>query len=246
MEQKSPSAASTGHQWRAWLDGVASIAMIGVAGVLAWSVVHRPSPQPPARPPTVPVPADLISLNGAATVGSQSARVALLEYSDFECPYCGRFSRDTLPALTSRYLTPGLVQLAFRHLPAQQLHPHAEAAARSAICAGQQDRFWPMHDLLFANQSDLTDEGVTRLARAVGLDMVAYDACFKTGGDGVAATLIKRDLDEAKRLHVVATPTFLAGIVESDRQLRVRTVIQGAKTVADFSRVLDSLVNSGR
>jgi protein-disulfide isomerase len=188
----------------------------------------------------------LISLKGAAIVGRSDARVALLEYSDFECPYCGRFTRDTLPALTSKYLTPGFVQFAFRHLPAQPIHPHADAAARSAICAGQQNRFWPMHDRLFANQRDLTDESVLRLARAVGLDMVAYNACFNAGEKGMAATLVKRDVDEAKRLHVVATPTFLAGVVELDQQLRVRTVIQGARSAADFSTVLDSLVNATR
>ena len=80
----------------------------------------------------------------------------MLEFSDFECPYCGKFSTEVLPTLQKQYIETGRLLFAFRNLPLK-IHPHAEAAAFAASCAGEQQKFWPFHDLLFANPKALEE-----------------------------------------------------------------------------------------
>ena len=103
------------------------------------------------RPPKDPLP-----LEGAAIRGNRSATVAIVEYSDFKCPACGQFATGTLPAIERRYVDTGKVLLAFRQYPMDR-RPLAQKAAEAAICAGDQGKFWEMHDQLFAHQGRLEE-----------------------------------------------------------------------------------------
>jgi protein-disulfide isomerase len=120
------------------LDAVATVEIIAVPSAVAWSVVTtrhdagrpgqaatagRQQPSPPKEP---------ISVAGASTEGSSNAHFAIIEYSDFQCPFCAAFVRDTLPSLREQYVKPGKLLLAFRHLPLP-MHPFAKKAAETAV-----------------------------------------------------------------------------------------------------------------
>src|SRR6266849_2191958 len=104
------------------LDIAASIAMIGAAGTVAWPILHGSGGR--AVRPAVTIPTEPLSLEGAPILGSASARVVIVEFSDFECPFCAKFVSETLPSLKHKYIDTGLVMLAFRHFPLP-IHPHA-------------------------------------------------------------------------------------------------------------------------
>lgn len=99
--------------------------------------------------PAPPLPAQPLSISDAVVKGSERAKVVLIAFSDFECPYCSRFAKDTLPVLDEKYVRTGRVRVAFRHLPIESIHPTAFKAAEASECAREQGRFWEMHDRLF-------------------------------------------------------------------------------------------------
>jgi protein-disulfide isomerase len=122
----------------------------------------------------------------------------IIEYADFECPYCG--------SLAIR-LHRANVRHVFRHFPVRSSHPRAFAAACAAEAAGLQQRFWEMHDLLFADQARLEDPHLWQHARALGLDLARFDADRR--GDAVAAR-VRGDFQSGVRAGVVTTPTVFA------------------------------------
>src|SRR5829696_7450400 len=120
--------------------------------------------------------------------GTSDAPVTLVEYGDFQCPYCG----DTYPVvqeLLARF--GGQIRFVFRHMPMADLHPRAPAAAQAAEAAGAQGRFWEMHDRLFEHQHALNDEQLREHAAALGLDMERFDRELR---DGVHRERVEEDL----------------------------------------------------
>src|SRR5215510_15815847 len=144
---------------RSWLDAVATLAFIVTCAVVTWATLTprmRPvtgaAAEPRAVPPApVPLPTKAISLNGATLQGDPKAKVALIVYSDFQCPFCARFGKDSLPGIQARYVKTGRVLVAFRQFPLN-IHAFARKAAEASLCAGKQGRFWEMHDQLFLHQ----------------------------------------------------------------------------------------------
>jgi protein-disulfide isomerase len=130
--------------------------------------------------------------------GPQDALV-VIEYADFECPYCG--------ALSGR-LARWPLRRVFRHFPVRSSHPRAWAAACAAEAAGLQSRFWEMHDLLFADQARLEDPQLWDRARTLGLDLERFDSDRRS--DSVKAR-VKRDFESGIRAGVVTTPTLIIG-----------------------------------
>jgi protein-disulfide isomerase len=156
-------------RWRSILDIIAAVSMTLAAIVMilwvARSYVRRPHVvQVEPAPPTEPV-----ALEGAELRGDRGAGVAIIEYSDFQCPSCGHFARESLPVIDRLYVQPGKVLLAFRHFPISDLHPFAFAAAEAATCAGRQGQFWNMHDLLFRNQDHLGRDDLQRAAASLDI-----------------------------------------------------------------------------
>jgi protein-disulfide isomerase len=105
-------------------------------------------------------------------LGTRGCPVTLLEYGDFECPYCA-MARPVLEGLVAEY--PEDIRLVFRHFPVTTTHPHARIAAESAEAAGAQGQFWEMHDMLFTHQDRLAFEDLRRYAHALGLDLSRFD-----------------------------------------------------------------------
>lgn len=160
-------------------------------------------------------------------------------YSDFQCPYCGRFVRETLPALHEQYIRPGKVLLAFREFPLPN-HAFAEKAAEAAACAGRQGRFWEVHDDLFANQQALDVPSVMGRVRRFGLNARAFETCLA----GELAGAVRADKVGGELLGVSGTPTFLIGMLLDGGHVRVTERFSGALPLAEFQRTLDRVLAS--
>jgi protein-disulfide isomerase len=135
-------------------------------------------------------------------MGASHAPVSIVEYGDFECPNCKQ-AAPALKLLLERFA--GRTRIVFRHFPLEEVHPHALAAAHAAECAAGQGRFWPMHDLLFANQEHLKANNLRAYAEQLQLDMARFTA---ETDDQVYLQRIREHMDGARRSGVRGTPTF--------------------------------------
>ena len=187
--------------------------------------------------PPAPLPSEPVSLAGAQTVGDAGAKVALVMYSDFQCPFCARFGRDVLPTLQKQYVDTGRVLLAFRHLPLD-IHPFAQKAAEGSLCAGRQGKFWPFHDELFANPTALDERGLQDRAARLSLDTKAFATCLS----GEAAAEVAADKKSAGEFGITGTPTFLAGPIVEGGRVKVSERFSGALPIQQFQTKLDELL----
>jgi protein-disulfide isomerase len=166
------------------------------------------------------------------------ATVAIVEFSDFECRFCRLYARDQYHVVMKELVDTGLADYAFRHLPLDVIHPRAFAAGVAAECAGEQGRFWDMHDVLF--RQTLSDEEIRKQATGVGLDGAAFDACLRRDGRGP----ILGDLEDAKRLGVAGTPTFLVGVKRPEGQIKVTHVLLGAQGVSALKAAVEAAMKA--
>jgi protein-disulfide isomerase len=130
---------------RSTLDVVATLAVIVAAASIVWST-WKPLPQPGR---SISIPSQPIPIDKSPSLGVRTAPIVMIEYSDFECPYCRRFARETLPALTKEYIQLERLLLVFKHLPIDRIHKLATKAAEAAECSAHQGRFWEAHDRFF-------------------------------------------------------------------------------------------------
>lgn len=173
-------------------------------------------------------------LTAARTRGSADAPVTVYEISDFQCPFCAQFWRETMPALEREYVARGRIRLIFVNFPLP-MHPNAEPAAELAMCAARQDKFWAMHDLLFRHQASW--EGLQQpgsyflgLGDSVGANRDSLAACVRTRA---TRDIVRADAEGAyQRSGVRSTPTFY---IEGG-------LLVGAQPVSVFRTVLDSII----
>jgi protein-disulfide isomerase len=143
-----------------------------------------------------------IDLAGTPSRGKADARVTIVEFSDFHCPYCRRV-QPTLAQVLAKY--PNDVKLVYKHMPLDQLHPQARRAAEASWCAQQQGKFWEYHDLLYSGGPDGSDPTLTEMATRAGLDTAAYQQCMVSGK---AAEIVQQQVDEGVKFGVTGTPGF--------------------------------------
>lgn len=200
---------------------------------------RKSAPAGPLRgsPPPPMVPSAVQRISDAAVKGSAEAAAVLIEYADFQCPYCGQFARQVLPEIQKRYVATGRLRLVFRHMPLQEIHPQAVMAAESAECARQQGKFWQMHDALFADQR-LDEASLVEKARLNGVDLDQFSECVR--GDG--GIRVKQDLAAARALGLAVTPTFLLGR-DVGGAVKVEQILTGARGVDVFINAIESLLN---
>jgi protein-disulfide isomerase len=137
-------------------------------------------------------------------IGAASAPVTVVEFSDFQCPFC-RILALRLDTLRAEF--PDDIAVVYRHFPLEVIHPHAAAAARASECAATQGRFWAMHDALYAGQNMIGSRSWARFAQVAGVgDSVAFHACME---NNAAAEALARDMAAGKALQVQSTPTLL-------------------------------------
>ena len=184
----------------------------------------------------------IISVDGEPTKGDKNAKLTLVEFSEFQCPFCGRHVRDTVPQLDKEYIQTGKVKYVFRDLPLESIHKNAFKAAEAAQCAGEQNKFWEMHDRLFANQNALEPPMLAAHAQAVGVDAKKFQQCLDSGKYAAA---IRKDIAEASKYGISGTPTSVIGYTQPNdpKTIKVVKVIRGAQNIAAFKEALDSLYN---
>lgn len=196
------------------------------------------STPPEATPPSDSIAQSSDPLLDARTKGSPEAPITILEIADFQCPACRVFWEETMPLLQREYVEPGKVRMVFVNLPLVQIHRNAAAAHEFAMCAAAQDRFWPVHDMLFDQQSvwaalDDPSAYFFSVASATGLDADSVDACVT---DGRMRNLIMQEAEGVVRAGVQSTPSFviegglLAGAVPIEGWRPILDSIYGAKT----------------
>jgi protein-disulfide isomerase len=168
--------------------------------------------------------------------------VTVVEFSDYQCPFCGRHARETLPQIDEAYIKTGKVKYVFRDFPLERIHPDAIKAAEAARCAGESGKYWEMHDRLFGNQKALGVKDLVLHAQALGVDGPAFEQCL----DGAKyATQVRQALSEGRRAGVRATPTSFIGLTQpNDGKITAAAVLQGAQSFADFQEAIEKLLSS--
>jgi protein-disulfide isomerase len=218
---------------RLFLPAGAALIVLAGGGVVAFRTGRAPAV--PARPPATTTQQATTSdaTLAARTKGSPAAPITVLEIADFQCPACRLFFTETMPALQHEYVDAGKIRLLFVNLPLVQLHPNAAAAAEFAMCAALQDRFWPVHDSLYAEQetwAPLDDPSpyFYSIANAIDLARDSLDACLKSGR---VRDLIMQEAQSVVRAGVHVTPSF---VIEGG-------LLSGAPSIEDLRPILDSI-----
>ena len=145
-------------------------------------------------------------------LGSADAPVTVVEFTDYQCTYCLRFIQQTFPRLKEEYIDTGKVRWVVRDMPLG-FHKNAHKAAQAAHCAGEQDKFWEMREVLFANARKLEEENLPNYAQILGLDMMAFDACLASDRHLAA---IDKSMQDAGSVQITGTPTFVVGKATGD------------------------------
>jgi protein-disulfide isomerase len=172
----------------------------------------------PQAPQHVDVPVD-----GYPSLGPTDAPITIVEFSDFQCPYCRKFHEDTYQALLDAY--PGKIRFVYRNLPLTSIHPEAFPAAQASLCANDQNAFWAYHEKLFSS-ADLGQAVYVQYATDLGLDVTKFQSCL-TGGTHDSD--INNDSNYALSIGVGSTPTFF---VNGYR-------IEGAYPLDYFKQIID-------
>lgn len=195
------------------------------------------APVGPAQAPPRPA----VSADDDPVLGSPDAPITIIEFSDFECPFCSRFHRDTLPAIQQEYIETGVVKLVYRDFPIDRIHPNARVAHVAAECADEQGMFWPYHDVLFDRQGEwsglnpaMMRERVSAYASALQLDVASFEACLESP---VIGAEIDADKQAGSSYGVTGTPAFFVGNDASGYEQ-----ISGAKPFGSFAAAIESVL----
>ncbi|HEY5736479.1 MAG TPA: DsbA family protein [Nitrosopumilus sp.] len=196
--------------------------------------------QLPTKQPSAPVK---ISVDDDPIIGNPDAPITIVEFSDFQCPFCARFHTQTLPLIIEEYIEQGKVKLVFRDFPIQSIHPNALPASVAAECANEQNKFKEMHDVLFENQNEWNKlETVDALslfnqyATEIKLDEEQFDSCLSSGK---YIPEIKKDLDDGRDYGVSGTPGFFIG---NDELGYVE--LKGAQPFESFKKIIDAQLDA--
>ena len=184
-----------------------------------------------AKGPSKPTTAKF-SIKDKQVLGAADAPVTVIEFADYQCPFCLRFAKTTYPLLKQKYIDTGKVRWVALNLPLP-FHKDARKAAQAAHCAGEQDKLWEMRDVLFRNPKKLNSENLPTHAETLSLDMDAFNACLQS--DRHLAE-IDQDAKDAKAVRLTGTPSFIIGKSTGD-EITGQVVI-GAQPMNAFDRAI--------
>ena len=189
--------------------------------------------------PTSQLPSPIIiSADNDPIIGDHNAEVTIIEFSDFQCPFCARFNTQTLPSIFEEYISQGKVKLVFRDFPIQSIHPNALPASVAAECANEQGKFKEMHDKLFDNQNQWNKQETIdalslfkQYALEMKLDSKIFESCLD---NGKYIDEIRKDLKDGQDYGVSGTPGFFIG---NEKVGYIE--LKGAQPFESFKKVID-------
>ncbi len=176
-------------------------------------------------------PALEVSADDDPVLGDADAPVTIVEFSDFQCPFCKKANDEALKEVKEKYVQTGKVKLVYRDFPLE-FHPEAEPAALAAECADEQGKFWEYHDLLFANQASLSDANYKKWAQELGLDTEQFNGCYK----GLKyLDEMRADMSDGQKYGVSGTPAFFVN----------GKLLTGAQPYAAFEQEIEAALAAG-
>lgn len=184
-----------------------------------------------------------IVLTNEPTKGNAAAKVTLVEVSDYHCPFCRRQNLQTMPQVMADYVNTGKIKYVFVDYPIAQLHPDAFKSHEAAACAGDQGKYWQMHDLLFTNAPARDASQLTATAGMLGVDTKKFEACLNGGNGGTHAPAIRESIVRMQQLGVGGTPLVLIGLTPAPGSpMKVVSSVYGAQPYPAFKSALDTVL----
>jgi len=195
----------------------------------------RPAPGRPAFQPTD------FTVGDSPALGAATAPVTLVEFSDYQCPFCKRHATTVMPDIIKEFVDTGKVRIVMREFPIENLHKDAKGAALAALCTREQGKYWQMHDVLFANQKALLPDDLKNYAATLGMDTVAFNRCLD---EGKYAKQVAASIAEGQKLGISGTPSFVAGLTDKadPGKVRLTRFIRGAQPLSSFQQNLNELL----
>jgi protein-disulfide isomerase len=219
------------------IDAISSVAVIVAAVALVWAMFFR-QPAATKGPQVESVDGGLIDAERARHQFGKGS-IAIVEFADFQCPFCSEHATDTLPNIRTQLIESGKARYVALHYPLKAIHPHAEEAAVAAECAAIQGRFWEMHGSLFAHSVALARGDLLRYADELKLNTAEFGECLDRQE---VRDAVQADREAGTRLGVMGTPTFFLGTVREDGSIELVKRIRGVAPVDVFAKELEGLV----
>ena len=195
---------------------------------------QRPDRRPSRQDQRVSLP-----LGDTYAIGNKDAPVTLVEFTDYQCPFCSRFHKNTFSQIKKNFVDTGKVRFISRDLPLP-FHKNAFKAASASRCAGEQDKYWEARDLLGSNPKNLSDQDLSNYARKLNLDTEQFETCIASNK---YETEIKRDISEANQAGINGTPGFVLGKTPKDGTMK-GVKISGAQPYSSFAARINKLLAS--
>lgn len=197
--------------------------------------------QAQARAQPQPFKPTELSVAGAPSLGEQDAVVTMVEFTDYQCPFCRQHSLQTKPRLIRDYVETGKLRYVLREFPIESIHPQAMKAAEAALCAGDQGKYWDITALFFQNQRQLKPEQLMAHAEGLELDMAVFKDCFESAK---YAEQVRNDLRVGTTAGVRGTPSFFLGITDPDdpSKFKATVFLRGAQPYVAFKQAIDALI----
>jgi len=185
-------------------------------------------------------PSDII-IDGSPVIGQADAPVTIVEFTDYQCPFCRRHASGTFAQIKKDYVETGKVRYVVRQFPLKAIHPKAMKASEASLCAGDQGKYWDMHNRIFHDTKTFHQEEWVRHAEALGLDMGSFKDCLESGKK---ASQVEQDLKEGAALGVRGTPGFFIGRTDPDNpnKFKATEFMRGAFPYPRFQEVIEKLL----
>jgi protein-disulfide isomerase len=221
-----------GYTWRA--------AFYPTTTTIAPSLGTLGQQQPPSQPQITKVAS--VNTDGAPIIGKTNAPITMVEFADFQCPFCGRFASDTFQQIVKNYVDTGKVKFVYKQYPLP-FHPNAQPAAMASECATEQGKFWPMHDKLYATQTIWASQDATTVKKtfkeyavSLGLNAASFNSCLDSNK---YSDKIQKESSEGSQYGISGTPTFYIG-----NQKAGYTQILGAQPLPSFEQMIKQVSSS--
>jgi protein-disulfide isomerase len=193
------------------------------------------------QPAPAPAPPEKVQMNvgnGWYATGRADAPVTLVEFADYQCPYCKKFHTDAYAELKKNYIDTGKLRFVSRDLPLE-FHPFAMKAAEAARCAGDQNKYWELRDALYSNAAPPNENVIKKAVETLSLDAKSFQACLDSGKYKAD---VQKDASEAAKLQISGTPTFVLAKSTKDKLDGVRLV--GAQPFSAFQAAIEGLLKA--